>query len=118
MVNKCVLKIKRIKDYNEISWLKNMPVALSNKYWLELTEDLINVIDLDYELVDQNQTPAGKVTNIDYETNMFLCELYIPVNYTHLLSSGIPIENIVFDLGYNFVLGKNDNSDRKKTQII
>jgi hypothetical protein len=99
--------ITRYKSASEISWLKNIHVALVDTYFQDITEyqDEVN-----YEIGDKVNNSLGDqvgeiidiLYNVEGESERVgifaKIELLAPVNFDTLIQLGVPIENIVFDI--------------------
>jgi hypothetical protein len=114
-------KITRYKTASEVSWLKDIHIALVDTYFQDITEyheevnyeigDIVNnslgekvgeIIDILYNLEGESER-AGVFAKI---------QLLAPVNFDTLIQLGVPIENIQFDC-----IGWETDSDLEYTPL-
>ncbi len=93
------IKIKRLKRYNEVSWLRDMSYGIVESYY--------QFFDFDYaigdDIINKKGETIGTIIDIttsqrDYDENVkyALIKLNVPINYIHCIDYGIPIENLIF----------------------
>ena len=114
-------KIKRYKTASEVEWLKDIHLALVNKYYQDITE---YHDELRYDIGDSVRNSLGEdvgeiidiIYNLEEECKesgarpgvYALIELYLPVDFDTLIQLGVPIENIVFDCNFGLLDGEKE----------
>ena len=90
------LKIKSFKKRSDIPILKDIPVVMINKYWIEvLHEYQEDILNIGYEILDEDDYIVATV--IDIVDNNALLLLDRKINYFEAVMFGITMDRIVFD---------------------
>lgn len=90
------LRNKKIKNREDIPILKDIPVVMVDKYWIEVTKEYQEeVLNIGYKLFDEYGNHIATV--IDILKNKALLQTPIPINYFEAVRFGIDMDHIVFD---------------------
>jgi hypothetical protein len=92
--------ITRYKSASEVSWLKDIHYALTDKYYQEITGDYFEIDDPVNNSLGEQIGTIIDIIECDIENRegfYALIELLAPVNFDTLIQLGVPVENIVFD---------------------
>lgn len=92
--------VTRYKSASEVSWLKDIHYALTDKYYQEITGDHFEVDDPVNNSLGECIGHIIDIIECDIENRegfYALVQLVAPVNFDTLIQLGVPVENIVFD---------------------
>ena len=89
------LKIKTIKQQKDIPILKDIPVCMIDKYWIDVVVDQSDILEIGFEIKDVDDNLVATVIEIVDTTALLL--LAQRINYFEAIEFGITMDRIVFD---------------------
>lgn len=92
--------VTRYKKSSEVSWLKDIHIALTDKYYQDITGAYYEIGDTVNNSLGDSIGTIIDIVECDIENReglYALIQLIAPVNFDTLIQLGIPIENIVFE---------------------
>lgn len=86
------IKIKKQKD---IPVLKNIPICMIDKYWIDVVAEQYDILEIGFEIKDvDGRTVATVIEIVDDKALLQLGQL---INYFEAIEFGITMDRIIFD---------------------